>query len=239
MEIPAHSPRAAGAAAPPKGRDRSRATLARNIAPHQPLPGSYGVDPARLARPPRPKAPFLLKFTMWLVAICIVLGAAGLALHHYRPQWLADIHLVRTPRTHPSSPTTGATQPRKGHSGRPKSGSRGAKIPPESTSLVSIASRTTTTVSLRVNVPGYRVAVSAASTCWVGATAPGLSGYFFTSTLAPGQRVVITPRAGNLELRLGITAVTVTILGKSGTPVPGWSFGPPPYTIDFVPESAG
>ena len=172
----------------------------------------------RRARPePRP-APLVLRVAVWSALVFLVLGAAGLAVHHWRPAWLTGLHLVAT--TGPPSgtrPTHGATPPAK------------VRAP-----LVRETTSGPLSAAVTVGSPAYAVVVTTAAPCWIHVTSPASFAPVFSATVPAGTTKSFTSASGQLSLELGAShaAVTVQIFGRT---VPGFLLTPAsaPYVVNF------
>ena len=87
---------------------------------HPPCPPGLRFDttdaiPVTSRVPPAQPGPVALRVAVWSTVLLLVLGVAGVAVHHWRPAWLAKIHLVPSasgpPGTHGATP---APRPRAG-----------------------------------------------------------------------------------------------------------------------------
>ena len=68
----------------------------------------------RRYRDPYPP-PVALQVAVWTTVVLLTLGVVGIAVHHWRPAWLAKIHLVAGPsRPRPPPTAPGTTKPTSG-----------------------------------------------------------------------------------------------------------------------------
>jgi cytoskeletal protein RodZ len=194
-----------------------------------------GVVPITSLHPRRRFAPRWLQAVLDSAAVLILLGGAALAVHHYEPQWLTDIHLTRG-----HSPTTareaGASNQsrRASHASRASHPSHASSVPTRS--LVTQNSTASGSVSVIVNSTDYQVLISATEPCWVDATAPsGGAGPVFEGVLQAGDTRTLSPVQGALTVQLGASYVNVQVQ-VAGKIVQGWSFTPPsaPLTLNFA-----
>jgi cytoskeletal protein RodZ len=192
------------------------------------------TDAIPITSRPHPKmrlAPRWLEAMLGLTALLLLLGAAGLAVHQYKPQWLADIHLA-----HGHSPavnaTTGSVTPNQSaHSSRASHTSTSA-----SRALVTQTASGTGSASVTVHAKSYQVVISAQKPCWIDATIPpGGSGPVFMGILQAGDTKTLAPVQGELSIEFGASFVIVQIQ-IAGKTVAGWSFTPPtaPLTLSFT-----
>jgi len=151
------------------------------------------------------------------VLIALAVGVVGLAVHHWRPAWLAKIHLI-------SSPGGGGTGSTKPSSSSP-------------TAPASIAKTTGTgplSANVAVHASTYQVVVVTQAPCWIHVSSPTSSTPVFSSTVPAGTTKTFTSGNGQLSVELGASHATVTvqILGKTA---PGWSLTPTsaPYVVNF------
>jgi hypothetical protein len=171
-------------------------------------------------RPPDP-APLALRVAVWSTVLLLVLGGAGLAVHHWRPAWLTKIHLVAGP----PAPAHGAPA-----------------TAPHTTVPSHLVTATTTgplAAVVTVRLPVFDVVVTTSAPCWIHVTSPAGFSPLFSATVPAGTTKTFTSTRGALSLELGAShaAVTVKIFGKT---VPGWTLVPPaaPYTVNFHYSSA-
>ena len=166
--------------------------------------------------------------TLGLTALLLLLGVAGLTVHHYQPQWLADIHVTR-----PHSPTVTA----KPGFVTPKQSRRSShSSTPPLRSLITQTAGPTGFASVAVHAKSYRVEISAQQPCWIDATAPpDGSRPLFVDVLQAGDTKTLTPVKGQLSVEFGASFITVQIQVAEKT-VPGWSFTPPtaPFSLSFA-----
>lgn len=158
--------------------------------------GSPGFYPQRHRRR---KAPIGLRLLTWLLLLLLVVGGAGLSVYHYKPQWLRDIHVLKTHTKTPivAAPHTKTTSPE--HVTTPTT-------QPVRTTSVGVG-----TASVDVAVANYTVVVTATAPCWVEAQVPVSEKPLVNHTLVGGQSVSIPVTGGQLSLTLGSVAAKITI----------------------------
>jgi hypothetical protein len=178
---------------------------------------------------PTRSAPFVLRATVWLVTLLLVVAGAGLAVHHYQPQWLKDIHLQRTTAlTVPGSsgslttPTL-ALVPGKGFPKGP----------------VNYTLTTTGSANVTVEAASYSVVVSASAPCWTVVNTPQSFKPVFNAELGAGQADTFDSADGQLTVNVGASGVTLQVR-IGGRLVPTWVFRPPsaPFVLNFNTSSA-
>ncbi|MGH9017572.1 MAG: helix-turn-helix domain-containing protein [Acidimicrobiales bacterium] len=162
-------------------------------------------------------APLALRVALWTVVCLLVISGAAVAVHHWKPAWLADLHLV-SPASSPAHP------PAAGASGHHTATGPGV------TSTATGAA--TATASVRASA--YQVAVTTTAPCWIRVTSPASFTPVFASTVPAGTTKIFSSTDGQLTVDLGASHATVTvqILGHT---VSGWSLTPAvaPYTLTF------
>jgi len=168
-------------------------------------------------------APLVLQGAIWVTAVLLVVAGAGLAVAHYQPQWLADIHVVRHP---PSVISNGSTPSATTHSNSPS-------VPAHS-GPVSLAQTGVASATVSVRASDYSVVVGAWAPCWTLVHTPQSFSAVFAGTLAAGQVKVFNPANGQLSLSMSASLVTVQVR-IGGKDVPGFLFKPTtvPYTLNF------
>jgi hypothetical protein len=184
-----------------------------------------GTFPAVVGWAPEPRAPWLLRAAVWLSAFLLVVAGAGLAVHHWRPQWLKDIHLVRHhPMVAPGSPSVTlapvATRPAR---------------PSTTRTLVTVSDTGAASATASVRAASYNVVVAAWAPCWVSVTTPGSFAPVFRNTMPAGQVKTFASVDGQLTVNVGASLVTMQVQ-IGGKTVSGWLFKPAnaPFTVDFA-----
>jgi Helix-turn-helix domain len=180
-----------------------------------------GYDPRRYRR----NAPWALRFLTWLVVFLIVVGGAGLSIDHYEPQWLRDIHIIRTAPPKPTAQshltltpdTTAPTTP--------------TTSPP---AVVTTTKTGNGNVSVKVPASIYTVVIDTTGACWIQAQTPLNVNPVFNRTLLAGQTASIPVNGGQLSVELGSLAAQITIQ-VGGQTLQGWSLKPDavPYFVTF------
>jgi hypothetical protein len=176
------------------------------------VPGGY-----KLVR----QAPWILRAAVWVTAALLLVALLGLAVEHYQPQLLADIHLVHhttTPKaTTPTSP---------GSTANPK--------PPAHPSEVSLADTGAASATVSVRASNYSVVVAAWAPCWTVVHSPQSFSPVFAATLEGGQVKQFDPANGQLTVSMSASLVTVQVR-VNGKTVPGFLFKPTsvPFTLNF------
>ena len=151
----------------------------------------------------------------------------GIAVNHYKPQWLRDIHVLKNTPVQAGTPgTTASTQ------SPPSSDTSSTQpaAPVVTTSRIGIG-----TATVKVSQSNYTVVIATFNSCWVEAQVPGSVNPVINRTLEPGQTVSIPVTGGQLNVELGALAagISVQIDGKT---VPGWILRPDavPFVATFT-----
>jgi hypothetical protein len=164
----------------------------------------------------RGPAPLALQVAVWSTVLLLALGVAGLAVHHWRPAWLAKIHLL----------STGS-----GPGGSHPTATSATTVPPHLVVETATGPRAAT-VAVRASV--FEVVVTTQAPCWIQVTSPASFTPLFSSTVPAGTTKTFTSTNGQLSVELGASRATVTaqILDKT---IPYWSLTPQstPYVITF------
>ena len=174
-------------------------------------------------------APFILRASVWVVAVLLVVAGAGLAVHHYQPEWLKDIHLQHsTALTVPGS-TGGVTTPTLA----PGPGNTAPKGP------VNYTLTTSGSANVTVQAASYSVVVSASAPCWTVVNTPQSFKPVFNAELGAGQADTFNAADGQLTVNVGASGVTLQVR-IGGRLVPTWVFRPPtaPFVLNFNTSSA-
>ena len=168
---------------------------------------------------PPPPTSTSLRVAIWTLVLLLFVGVAVISVDHWRPGWLAKIHLT-------ASGPAATTTP---HGAKP-----GAKAPIV-TSTPSGANGSTVTV----HSSAFQVVVATQGPCWINVTSPASSVPVFSSTVPAGTTEIYTSVNGHLSVELGASRVLVAvqILGKT---VPGWILAPSavPYVATFHSASS-
>ncbi|HXQ59579.1 MAG TPA: helix-turn-helix domain-containing protein [Acidimicrobiales bacterium] len=167
-------------------------------------PADHGRRPASMG----------IRVTVWTLVLLLVVGVAGLSIDHWRPGWLAKLHLVAS-----APPSTAASHPG-GASARPPV-INSSPTGPRATNVI-------------VHSPAFQVVVATQQPCWINVTDPSSKIPVFSTTVPAGTTKIFTSVNGHLSVELGASRVLVAvqILGKT---VPGWLLAPSsvPYTVTF------
>jgi hypothetical protein len=175
------------------------------------------AHPVTLHFPDEPRqAPLALRVAVWCTAVLLVVGVAGVAVHHWRPRWLATIHLVAAATT-PAART--ATHPH-------------AHTTPVATVTETMSGPGAATMTVRASQ--YQVVMATQGPCWVRVSDPLSFLPVFSATVPAGTVKTFASGAGALSVELGASRVSLQIL-VHGKTVPGWSFSPAsaPFVVNF------
>lgn len=172
-------------------------------------------------------APLGLRLAVVFTALLVLAGLAGIAVHKARPSALA---WLEPGRTHPAASQTSRQAP--------PSTAAPAKAKAKAPSASQPVTQTTTgpqASTVQVDTTQYTVVVLAQNRCWVSASDPTSTTPQFASVLSAGAQQTFHPTNGQLDVNLGASAVTVSVMlaGKSAA---AWQFTPPaaPYTLTFT-----
>jgi hypothetical protein len=169
--------------------------------------------------------------TLGFTTLLLLVGVVGLAVHHYEPQWLANIHVTRA-RSPAVNAKTGSVTPEQS---RRSSRVSVSPLP----SLITQTEGRTGSASVVVHAKSYQVLISAQKPCWIDATVPpDVSRPLFVDVLQAGDTKTLAPVGGKLSIEFGASFVTVQIQ-VTGRIVPGWTFTPPaaPFSLSFATYS--
>jgi hypothetical protein len=192
-----------------------------------PSPAGLIGYPSSYYRHSRRRMPWLLRFATWLLIFLILVGAAGLSVDHYKPQWLRAIHVLKGP---PSKDSSGS------HTTKPP-----VVVPPTTATTAPAVEVTTTksgngTASVTVDSPDYSIVISTFGACWIEAQTPLNVNPVINRTLLAGQSASIPVTGGRqISVELGSLAAEITIQ-VGGQTVQGWSVKPNavPYSVTFT-----
>lgn len=160
----------------------------------------------------RRRVPLALRMAMWLAVVLLAVGGAGLAVDHWRPQWLQELHIVRASRT----PAT----------------ARRARAAPVSRQFHE-TSATATGADFAVPALHFSIEVGITQLTWVQVTTSRSSSPLFTGELGPGAEIQTFRATGDLTVEIGAggTLVAVMVNGKAvGVLKPPTA----PYTLVFT-----
>lgn len=184
-----------------------------------PVTGAFPAVPA--AYVPARRVPWVLRAAIWITATLLVVALAGLAVQHYQPKLLADIHLVHHGHT-PAPVTPGGA----GHATTPAH-----QGPP---SVVSLTNTGVASATVSVRAANYTVVVAAWAPCWTVVHSPASFSPIFAATLPAGEVKDFNPSNGQLSVSMSASLVTVQVK-INGKTVPKWLFKPTtvPFTLNF------
>jgi Helix-turn-helix domain len=191
-------------------------------------------------RGPR-RPPWILRAAVWLAASLLVVAGAGLAVHHWRPQWLRTIHLEHASHLAPApgSPAATGSTGNTGSASTGSAGNTGTSAAGGSSSnknaLVSTTQSGPGSAAVSVQAGTFSVVVLAWARCWIQVETPQSFTPVFNSVLNAGQVQTFTSAEGQLTLNLGASLVTVQVK-VGGKTAPGWTFKPTnaPFVVNFT-----
>lgn len=175
-------------------------------------------DPRRAQRdgaPPvyrkRRRIPLALRFALFLTVALLAVGGAGLAVDRWHPQWLQDLHIVRSHVASPGSAITTTT------------------TVPHFHSLTSSPSGATYAVPAR----RFAVNIGISQPTWIQVTTSSSSAPVYTGVLQPQGQIQTFRANGDISVVIGAggTVVSVSVNGKAIA-----MLKPPsaPYTLTFT-----
>ena len=141
----------------------------------------------------RRKAPIGLRLLTWLVLFLLLVGAAGLGVDHYKPQWLRDIHVLKSTAHLASRTRNNSYQGH--HTHRPPQRQRRSS---------QTRSTGVGTATVKVAASNYSIVVSTFNFCWVEAQTPLNANPLIDQTLQPGQTASIPVTGGPVDRGAGI-----------------------------------
>lgn len=180
------------------------------------LTGAYPAVPPLRIRPARRRPPLILRLTLWTTLALIVVGGAGLAIDHWRPQLLKDIHVLSGPPA------------KKSHS------SQGQGSSTQAPQLVSSTSTGPSSEQMTVKAANYQVVVKALAPAWIEVSSPASSSPLFENTLQTGEQQAFDSTNGALTVEFG-GAQAISAVEIDGHAVANSLFKPPvvPFTLNF------
>jgi cytoskeletal protein RodZ len=180
------------------------------------LTGAYPAVPPLRIRPVRRRSPLVLRIALWLTLLLIAVGVAGLVIHHVRPQWLKDIHLV------PGLPTAATVPPH-------------TTIPPTAApSLTTLTPSGSNAAVMSVRAPNYTVVAQAVRPADIEVTTPASFSPLFSGVVPAGARRSFPSADGRVTIQFSGAQILVAV-EVNGTTVPASLFKPAviPFTLNF------
>lgn len=218
--------------------------------PGRPVPGAGLHDtgitaavPSNRSTPSRPEpvagTPLLLRFLVILVTLALLVGVAGLLIHHYEPRWFSSLGIGATSgataTSSGSTTTKGVTTGAKG--GKPSVGSKRATSGGHPATLT-VDKTSASAATFSVNAPTYTVKVAVASSeSWVQVTGPAggpgtaAPSVLFSGLLTAGQSKVFNVKS-SLSVQIGSIAARVYVLVGS-TQIGSYNPTAAPFTMTF------
>lgn len=172
-------------------------------------------------------APLSLRLAVAFTALLVLAGLAGIAVHKVRPSAMAWLE-------------PGQAHPTTSQSSRQAPPSTAAPVQPKPSASHPVTETTTgpQAATVQVDTAQYTVIVLAQNRCWVSVSDPTSATPQFASVLAAGAQQTFHPANGQLNVNVGASAVTVSVVlaNKSAA---AWQFSPPaaPYTLTFTSSS--
>ena len=170
----------------------------------------------------RLRAPTSLKVVTWVAALLVLAVVAGFAIQQWRPQWLAQSHILRVAAPGTTSSSSGG-------------GSGGAGSGPKAPALVTGTGYTTQSATYVVNAKTFTVNVATSGTCWVQVTSSE-SPTPLVSQVQPAGQVLSFPAKGTMTVQVGSAAVIVGVK-VNGKAAFVSSPSTTPFTYTFAPAS--
>lgn len=169
----------------------------------------------------RLRAPTSLKVVTWVVAVLVVVVAAGFVVYQARPQWLVQAHILKV--THPGQPVSGGgTTP------------AAPAAHPENQVVATSSGATAATYTVRTDQ--FNVGVATSAHCWVE-IASSNSSVPLVEGIQPAGKILTFPANGTMTVEVGNSAVVVAVsVGKK--PVFLDTPHDAPYTYTFVPAAS-
>ncbi|MHB8439983.1 MAG: RodZ domain-containing protein [Acidimicrobiales bacterium] len=177
-----------------------------------------GLYPRTVVMP----APLPLRLAVWLVALLVAVGAAGLAAQHGAAHWLGEIRLGPAP-VRPFATSQNAS---------------GTVASPATRAVVVLASSGPTSDAVSVRATQFSVVVETAARSWVQVSTSSGVAPTFAGMMQAGDVRVFDAVGGKLSMQIGAGGVTLRVR-VGGQIVPGWSFRPPvaPLMLNFASTS--
>ncbi len=161
-----------------------------------------------------------LRVLVALVAVLIVVGLAGLVVHHWRPTWWTKLHL---PAGHAVAGGASASAPT-------------TTTPTTTHPVVSVVATTDTTETVKVRAASYGIDVAAVGgASWMQATDSAHTSPVFSGVLQPGQSQLVTGTS-SLTVEVGSSSGQVRLLVHQAA-VATYKPHVAPYTYVFQLES--
>ncbi len=184
------------------------------------LTGAYpAVQPLRI-RSVRRRVPVLLRLALWLTLLLILVGVAGLAVHHWRPQWLVDIHVVQGPP---------GTAVRHGPAPPP---------PAPAPAPVTLTPTSANSAVMTVRAANFTVVAQGLQPAYIQVATPASFSPVFSGIVAAGERRRFSSANGQLSIQFGGAQILVAV-EVNGRTVPSSLFKPSvvPFTLNFSSAS--
>lgn len=166
-------------------------------------------------KPKKPKAPFLLRLLVGVVALAFVAAAAALTIDKVHPQWLRDVGLLHSPTQLNASGGSATSKP---------------KAPPP---IFTVTHAGSSTADFNVRAPSFTVrVVTFGYPSWVQASSSSQATPFFSKIIGSGQSHSFTVTH---QLTLQVGSASAKVFVSANAKGVGFYFPPSaPFTMTFT-----
>lgn len=181
----------------------------------------------------RLRAPTALKVITWAAAFLMIAVVAGFAIYQWRPQWLAQSHILRVAA--PGAGSAGAdagTQPP--HGSAPPGPTQPAT---HTASPVVTTSTTPTSANYSVGAKQFTATLTTSGPCWVQVTSSNSPAPLLVGVQPAGKHFSFDAKGSTLTVQVGSSAVVVSVTIRNKVVF----FNAPqvvPFTYVFAPAAS-
>ncbi len=170
---------------------------------------------------PTSRTPVLLRLLVALVALALVVGVAGLLIHHFEPRWLSSIGITAKSPATASPPGTSTASPPGTSTASPASTPKrsgttgGSKTKSTGKATMTVDKTSSSSATFVVTAPTFTVKVAVPSSdSWVQvkgpATSPTTSSVLFSGLLTAGQSKSFVVQS-KLTVTIGSVAALISV----------------------------
>jgi hypothetical protein len=171
------------------------------VVPHHEIKDSKRAV-ARARR--RLRAPTSLKVVTWVAAILVVAVVAGFAVYQWRPQWLAQSHILRVAQPGPASVSPGTQAP---HPSAPAA----SQPATHATASVVTTSTTPSSSNYTVGAQQFTTSLTISGPCWVQVTSSDSPTPLLVGVQQAGKQFSFDAKGTTLTVQVGSSAVVVGV----------------------------